>query len=70
VTNGAGSTTWTAGELYRGGFVEPGNNYIFKVTVSKTGFESEGDCPLGAFKGMCEVIYEIDWSDAPFTLIK
>ncbi len=68
VTEGIGTAVWTAGQLHRGGYVVPGSNYIFKATASKTGYETMGECPLGAFNDMCTSVYEIDWSDGAFTL--
>ena len=68
VADGAGSAEWTAGKLPGGGSVSPGSRYIMKATLSKSGRASAGECPAGSFKGTCEVLYEVDWSDAAFSL--
>jgi len=61
---GEWSATWVAGKQYSGGSVTPGNNYVMKATVSKTGSPSE--CP--ATVPTCTVELDVGWSDAAFSL--
>lgn len=61
---GEASAEWTAGKLYSGGSVTPGNNYVMKATVSKTGSPSE--CP--AKMPTCTIELDVDWSDGSFSL--
>lgn len=69
VANGTGSADWVAGKLYSGGYVNPGSRYIIKAKITKSGTVDAGECPQGSFKGgTCAILYEVDWSDAAFSL--
>ena len=68
VANGVGSDDWAAGKFYSGGYTSLGNRYIMKATIRKSGSADAGECPQGSFKGTCEVLYEVNWSDAAFSL--